>query len=260
MRGRAAHRLRGDRGGPGRGGDSRRGLSLSGDRPLQARDLRGRGPAHVRGKPARDQGGGPGLRRAHLPVRGRGHLDDHRRADPGSAGKPAAVPARAARHLRFRLWLGRADYRRDDLHPAARVRQRRRVADRNRGGLGRRRRIPAAGGHQRPPRAHGRGRDPGHPRGRHLVAGARHPRHAVQERLSDRAGPGGQARLRAHDHRAGPVLRGAGRDHADPVHRREHQLQRLPVPDQLRGRRLVPAPVAAQARDTGWCSPTPSSC
>ena len=28
----------------------------------------------------------------------------------------------------------------------------------------------------------------------------------------------------------------------------EHQLQRLPVPDQLRGGRLVPAPVAAQAR------------
>ena len=43
------------------------------------------------GKPARDQGGGPGLRRADLPVRGRGHLDDHRRADPRGAGKPAAV-------------------------------------------------------------------------------------------------------------------------------------------------------------------------
>ena len=82
----------------------------------------------------------------------------------------------------------------------------------------------------------------------HLLAGARHPRHAVQERLPDRAGPGGPARLRPHVHRAGPVLPGAGRDHADPVHRRQHQLQRLPVPDQLRGRRLVPAPVAAQAR------------
>ena len=147
MRGRAAHRLRGDRGGPDRGGDRRGGLRLPGDRPLQARDLRRRGPAHVPGKPARDQGGGPGLRRAHLPVRGRGHLDDHRRADPSSAGKPAAVrPARAARHLQSRLRLGRADHGRDDLHPAARVRQRRRVADRNRGGLGRRRRVPAPGG------------------------------------------------------------------------------------------------------------------
>ncbi len=52
----------------------------------------------------------------------------------------------------------------------------------------------------------------------------------------------------AHLRRAGPVLPGPGRDDADPVHRREHQLQRVPVPDQLRGRRLVPAPVAAQAR------------
>ena len=199
MRGRAAHRLRGDRGGPDRGRDSRRGLRLPGDRALQGRDLRRRGPAHVRGKPARDQGGGPGLRRAHLPVRGRGHLDDHRRADPPSAGQPAAAgPARDARHLQSRLRLGRADHGRDDLHPAARIRQRRRVADRHRGGLGRRRRIPAAGGHQCPPRTHGRGRDPGHPRGRHLVAGARHPRHALQERLSDRAGPGSEHRIRVH--------------------------------------------------------------
>ena len=45
-----------------------------------------------------------------------------------------------------RLRLGRADHGRDDLHPAARVRQRRRVADRHRGGLGRRRRVPAPGG------------------------------------------------------------------------------------------------------------------
>ena len=44
------------------------------------------------------------------------------------------------------------------------------------------------------------------------------------------------------------VPAGAARDHADPLHRREHELQRLPVPHQLRGGRLVPAPVAAQAR------------
>ena len=36
-------------------------------------------------QPAGSQGGGPGLRRADLPVRGRGHLDDHRRADPPGA-------------------------------------------------------------------------------------------------------------------------------------------------------------------------------
>ena len=145
VRGRAAHRLRGDRGGPDRGGDSRGGLRLPVDRPLQARDLRRRGPAHVLREPARHQGGGPVLRRADLPVRGLGHLDDHRRADPRGAGKPEADrSARAARHLRARLRHVRAAHRGHDLHPAPRVRQRRRVADRHRGGLGRRRRVPAA--------------------------------------------------------------------------------------------------------------------
>ena len=53
-------------------------------------------------EPARPQGGGPVLRGADLPVRGRGHLDDHRRADPRGAGEPAARrPAHAARHLRI---------------------------------------------------------------------------------------------------------------------------------------------------------------
>ena len=39
-----------------------------------------------------------------------------------------------------------------------------------------------------------------------------------------------------------------GGHRADPVHRRQHQLQRLPVPGQLRGRGRVPAPLADQAR------------
>ncbi len=185
VRGRAAHRLRGDRGGPDRGGYGRRGLRVPVDRPLQARDLRRRGPAHVLREPAGPEGGGPVLCDTDLPVRGRGHLDDHRRADPRGAGEPAARrPGHAARRLRSRLRLGRADHGRDDLHPAPRVRQRRRVADRHRGGLGRRGRVPAARGAERAPGAHGRGRDPRHPGGGHLLAGARHARHAVQAWLS----------------------------------------------------------------------------
>ncbi len=43
------------------------------------------------------------------------------------------------------------DQLRDDLHVAARVRERRRVADRHRGGIRRGGRVPAAGGEQRPP-------------------------------------------------------------------------------------------------------------
>ena len=98
-------------------------------------------------------------------------------------------------------------HRGHDLRPAARVRERRRVADRHRGRFRRRRRVPAAGGPQRPPRAHDRGCHPRHPGGGHLLAGAHHARDAAHGRLSDRARAGGPAHLRPHVHRAGPVLR-----------------------------------------------------
>ena len=42
-------------------------------------------------------------------------------------------------------------------------------------------------------------------------------------------------------------------------HRRQHQLQRVPVPDQLRRRGLVPAPVARPSAAIAWSSPTGSS-
>ena len=45
-------------------------------------------------------------------------------------------------------------------------------------------------------------------------------------------------------------MAGPGGHRADPVHRRQHQLQRLPVPGQLRGRGRVPAPLADQARSS----------
>ena len=58
--------------------------------------------------------------------------------------------------------------------------------------------------------------------------------------------PGGEHRVRATP--GLHVLGGAGRDRADPLHRRQHELQRLPVPGQLRRRGLVPAAVADEAR------------
>ena len=112
------------------------------------------------------------------------------------------------------------DQRGHDLHPAARVRQRRRVADRHRGGLGRRRRVPAAGGPERPQGAHDRGRDPRRPDRGHLLAGLPDPRDAADGRLPDRAGAGGPGRLRGRVHRACLLLPAPARDHADPVHRR----------------------------------------
>ena len=70
----------------------------------------------------------------------------------------------------------------------------------------------------------------------------------VRQRLPDGDLPGGQPGLRAPPAGHVAVLRGPGGDRADPVHRRQHQLQRLPVPGQLRRRGLVPAPLADQAR------------
>ena len=89
---------------------------------------------------------------------------------------------------------------------------------------------------------------PGLPGRRDLLAGPRHPRGPLRQRRPDRDRPGGQPGLRPRRAGQASVLRGAGGDRADPVHRRQHQLQRLPVPDQLRRRGLVPAPLADQAR------------
>ena len=74
--------------------------------PYKLEDHRRRGPAHGLREPARPQGGGPGLRRADLPVLGRGHLDDRRRADPRPDGEPA--PARPGTRCTARITSARA--------------------------------------------------------------------------------------------------------------------------------------------------------
>ena len=77
-----------------------------------------------------------------------------------------------------------------------------------------------------------------------------HYTHAMPytQRDADRHLPGGARRPRRRTARSRAVLRRPARHHADPVHRREHLVQRVPVPHQLRGRGLVPAPPADQAR------------
>ena len=92
----------------------------------------------------------------------------------GNLGRLDPATLHGAYHAR--LEHGGPDQRGHDLHPAARVRQRRRVADRHRGGLRRRRRVPAAGRPERPQGAHDRGRDPRRPDRRHLLAGLPDPR------------------------------------------------------------------------------------
>ena len=92
------------------------------------------------------------------------------------------------------------------------------------------------------------GLHPGLPGRRDLLAGAPDARHPVRQRGAHGHLPGSRPGVRALDGRPGHVLPDPGGDRADPVHRREHELQRVPVPGQLRGRGRVPAALADQAR------------
>ena len=252
-RGRAADRLRGHGGGADRRRQRRdrlrvpRAVPHPGHRPEDPAGYLGRRDRrHVPGQPARHPRGGPGLRAAHLPVRRLGGRDDRHRPGPRGGRRPAARrPGRGRGGHRLAL---RADRHRRHVHHGEGLRQRRVVADRNRGRVQRRQRAAPAG---RTARA-ADPRHPGHARGRadrgDLLARARHPRDPLHGRLPHRARPGGAGRLRSHRRRAGDVLRAAGRDRRHLVHRREHQLHRVPVPGQLRRRGLLPAPLAGQAR------------
>ena len=129
-----------------------------------------------------------------------------------------------------------------------RLRQRRFVAHRAGGHLQRRQQLPTPRGTQRPPDAGGHELHPGLPRLRGHHAGQVDPRHPLRPGLAHRGLPGGQGGLRHQPGRPPGLLRGAAGHHADPLHRRQHQLQRVPLPGQLRGRRPLPAPPADQAR------------
>ena len=191
VRGRPAHRLHRDgRGADGRGHGRHR-VDVPGHRPLRPwRSASGSCCCWLR-QPARDQGGRAVLRHPDLPVLRVGHPHDRGRADPADLLPPAdAGPARPARHDQGAPRVD-AGPRGDGLHLPARLRQRRRVADRHRGGVGRGGRAPAAGGTQRPPGAGRRRPDPRVPGGRHFLAGPRHSRHPPGKRLPHRAGPGG---------------------------------------------------------------------
>ena len=85
----------------------------------------------------------------------------HRRAGPGGHRAPAASTTCTRCTARSRSPAARTTWSRGHgLHPPAGLRQRRRVADRHRGGIGRRGRLPAAGGTQRAPGARDRGLHP----------------------------------------------------------------------------------------------------
>src|ERR1017187_9782458 len=73
-------------------------------------------------------------------------------------------------------------------------------------------------------------------------------RNALHRRVPDRARAGGRARLRVHPGRADHVLHAPGGHRRGLVHRWQHQLHRVPVPGQFRGRGLLPAPLADPAR------------
>ncbi len=135
------------------------------------------------------------------------------------------------------------------LHlPAALVRQRRVVAHGTRGHLQRGEQLPEAGGQARPPDAGGHELDAGLPGAGRDAAGPVDPRRPLRQRDADGGVAGGPGGLRDQPGRPPRLLRRAAGHHAHPLHRRQHELQRVPLPGQLRGRRPLPAAPADAAR------------
>ena len=82
---------------------------------------------------------------------------------------------------------------------------------------------------------------------RRVRAGPHHPRHPVRQRHARRCCPRRPRSSSARQRAARPSTTSCSRHPADPLHRGQHQLQRLPLPGQLRGRGPVPALQADQA-------------
>ncbi len=189
------------------------------------------------------------VRAAHLPVPGGGRPDDRRRADPRDPRQPRAAehPSRrravqdtatapAGCRLRWSIFTLLKSFANGGSSLTGIEAVSNAVSA-----------LQPAGGPQRPQGARDRGHHPRHPGRRDLLAGAPHPRDALHT--------SGYPTVIAQE--ANMVFGHAGHimffvvqaaTAADPVHRRQHQLQRLPVPDQLRRRGLVPAAVDDQAR------------
>ncbi len=120
--------------------------------------------------------------------------------------------------------------------------------DRNRGHLQRRERLPQAGVSQRPDHHGLDGHDPRVTRPRGLRAGLGHPSRALRVGHPDGDLPGCQVRLRDPGARRGALCHAPDRDHPDPHPGGQHELHRVSLPRQLRGRGLLSPPPADQAR------------
>ena len=258
---RLDHRLRRDRCRSGRGGDRRLDVGFSCTRARRASrcDLGGRRGTHVLRQPARDPRGGAHVRPSDVPVHHRDRFGDHHRPHPGRA-RPVARAldppprCRAHRHARQRTFLRGRDH-----HRAAGLRQRRLVADGPRGDLERGLDVPPARRPQCPPGARHHVDNPRLTRVRGLAPRPHHPRRALLARLPDGALPGGGVRLRLGLVREVRLLLRSGRHDADPLDGRQHELQRVPQPRQLRRGGLLPSRTASRAAATGSSSRTGSS-
>ena len=232
-RGGPPHRLHADRGGQRVRGCRRAHLRLSRALPVP-RGARHR-PRRARhgGEPAGPPGVGAGVRGMELSLHRRLRPDDRvrirgaRALGPPSGGADRG-PAAAPRRLR-------------GVPAPARLRLRRGGAHRDRGGLGRHPRFPAAGGAQRPARARGPRADHGHAVPRHHGAGGQ---------LRDRAARSGDRGLAARPRglRGRPALRlDPGRLDGHPGAGREHRVRRLSAALDLHGaRRLLPRQFASR--------------
>ena len=148
--GGAVDRLRGHRGGAVRVGHVRGGVGGTVARPLPLGNHRGGIATDFLCQPARDEGGGPDLRRAGVLVHHHARGDDRDRC--GSPNLLGFTAIRFSPHCRGGAGPSgqRADHGRDGTGVVARVRQRRHVADRSRGDRRRGECLSKAAGSQRP--------------------------------------------------------------------------------------------------------------
>ena len=209
--------------------------------PLQLGNHRRRRPHHVLRQPARIAGSRASLCAADLFICRHGLVDNRRRSRSGILRGPTALRSGAHRWSGGGATRQRSDHGRDDPHRAARIRQWRLVADRRRGDFQHGQQLPQARRYQCPQGPHRHGVRSRIFVSRCRLACAHHPRLSLCQWVSVdavRDCPGG---LRQRGDRQGAVLSRSGSDRPDPLHRWQHQLQRLSRAGEFRCRGQLPS-------------------
>ena len=247
-RGGTADRLRRDGRGAVGSGHGGGGLRDTVARALQPGDHRRCGDPDLLCEPARVARSRSAVRDCHLRLRGDGRGDDcHRRRTPHRLGL-TAIRSRPCRRSGSGSSGQRSGDGRDDPGVAAGVRQRWFVADRRRGHLQHRPGLPQTAEHQRAAGPDRHGLHSGLLAGRRRLSHLRDSCRALSRRVPVGAVPGRPRGFRPWGDRQHYVRPGPDIDRGHPLHRRQHQLQRLSRAGEFRCRGPLPAAPAHATR------------